>query len=187
VEQSELLKLAAQALERLQIPYALVGSFASGIWGETRFTQDIDIVIDLHSNRVESLCSAFPESEFYVSLRGAKEAIARHGQFNVIHPSSGNKIDFMVAGGSSWTLSQLERGKRVQVFDDQLVSVAAPDDVILGKLIYYGEGGSDKHLRDIAGILKISGELVDRDYVAKHAAEFGVADVWQAVLDQIDN
>lgn len=44
MEQLELLKFAAQALERLSIPYAVVGSYASSVWGEPRFTQDIDIV-----------------------------------------------------------------------------------------------------------------------------------------------
>jgi hypothetical protein len=47
VDQPELLKFAIQALERLEIPYAIVGSFASGVWGESRFTQDIDILVEL--------------------------------------------------------------------------------------------------------------------------------------------
>jgi hypothetical protein len=47
VDQPELLKFTIQTLERLKIPYAIVGSFASGVWGESRFTQDIDILIDL--------------------------------------------------------------------------------------------------------------------------------------------
>jgi hypothetical protein len=59
--------------------------------------------------------------------------------------------------------------------------------VILGKLIYYREGGSEKHLRDIAGILKISADQVDRDYVNKFAAELDVADLWQAILNRVDD
>jgi hypothetical protein len=55
----------------------------------------------------------------------------------------------------------------------------------LGKLVYYRDGGSDKHLRDIAGILKFSGDLVDRDYVSRFAKQLGVADTWQSVLSKI--
>ena len=55
-------------------------------------------------------------------------------------------------------------------------------EVRRGKLVYYREGGSDKHLRDIAGVLKLSGDLVDRQYVARFAAQLGVADIWQDVL-----
>ena len=142
-------------LEQLEIPYAIVGSFASGVWGESRFTQDIDILVELKPHDVPSLCAAFPSKDFYVSESAANEAVARHGQFKVIHPTSGNKIDFMVAGSSTWVQAQLQRCKRIPFFPDQDGAVAAAEDVILGKLVYYHEGGSDKHLRDIAGILEI--------------------------------
>ena len=186
MEQSDLLKLAVQKLLRLEIAYTVVGSFASGVWGETRFTQDVDIVVDLKLNQTQSLCDAFPEPEFYVSQAAAHEAVARHGQFNVIHPSSGNKIDFMIASGTDWAMAQLARSKSVPMFPDLNVTVAAPEDVILGKLVYYREGGSEKHLRDITGILRTSGELVDREYIACFADELGVTDLWQAVLNRID-
>lgn len=185
VEQTDLLKFAIEALERLSVPYALVGSFASGVWGESRFTQDIDLLVELRAEQVSLLCRAFPETDFYVSEAAAKDAVARHGQFNVIHPASGNKIDFMIAGQTPWAAAQLGRSKRVALLCDQEVSVAAPEDVILGKLIYYRDGGSDKHLRDITGILKISDALVDRNYVAGFAAQYGVADIWQRVLDGV--
>ena len=43
MEQIELIRHAAQTLDALAIPYALVGSWGSGIYGEPRFTRDIDI------------------------------------------------------------------------------------------------------------------------------------------------
>lgn len=186
MDQAELLRYTVHALDRVGIPYAIVGSFASGFWGEPRFTQDIDIVIQLSSERVKRLCEEFPTSEFYLSESAARDAVAQNSQFNVIHPASGNKIDFMISGSGDWPTQQLARRKQLQVFPDQSASVAAPEDVILGKLIYYREGGSDKHLRDIAGILQISGNLVDRDYVAAFAAKFGVIEIWQSILSQVD-
>jgi predicted nucleotidyltransferase len=185
VDQIELLKFTIQALERLKISYAIVGSFASGVWGESRFTQDIDILVALKPSDVPLLCAAFPSDEFYVSQVAANEDVVRHGQFNVIHPTSGNKIDFMIAGDSPWVQAQLARHKRIAFFPDQDGAVATAEDVILGKLVYYQEGGSDKHLRDIAGILKFSGDDLDRDYLTRLATQLGVADVWQSVLSKI--
>jgi hypothetical protein len=185
VEQAELLKYAVDALEQLKIPYAIIGSFASGVWGESRFTQDIDILVGLSADRVHPLCQAFPSSDFFVSAAAAQIAVARHGQFNVIHPASGNKIDFMIAGQNEWTSRELIRKKNIELFPGELASVASPDDVILGKLLYFREGGSDKHLRDIASILKISNQLVDRDYVAKTAADLGLDHIWKAITTQI--
>ena len=186
MEQSDLLKVAIRNLRLLNVPYAIVGSFASSVWGESRLTQDIDIVVDLKPQQVVSLCDAFPDPEFYVSRTAAEEAVARTGQFNVIHPSSGNKIDFMVAGQTNWAVAQLQRSKCVAIFPDQDAQVAAPEDVILGKLVYYREGGSDKHLRDIAGMLKFSGDMIDRAYVDEFARRLGVVDIWEAVLNSIE-
>jgi hypothetical protein len=136
---------------------------------------------------VDPLFESFPAEDFYVSRPAMNEAVARLGQFNVIHPASGNKIDFMIAGDSSWTTAQLARRKRVQVLPDLLVEVAAPEDVILGKLVYFHEGASDKHLRDITGILTASDESVDRSYIEKHATQLNVLDEWRAVLERIED
>lgn len=187
MEQSDLLRLAIETLEELEIPYALVGSFASGVWGESRFTQDIDIVIQVDPQTVESLCAAFSPDEFYVSRAAALDAVRTGQQFNVIHPASGNKIDFMIASNSPWGRAQIDRRRRVQLASDLSGDFAAPEDVILGKLIYYNEGGSEKHLRDITGILRISGETIDREYLTRFAQQLGLADLWQQVVKRLDN
>jgi hypothetical protein len=108
-------------------------------------------------------------------------------QFNVIHPASGHKIDFMIAGNSDWSNAQLARCKRVQILPDLVAAIAAPEDVILGKLIYYRERGSDKHHRHIAGILRISGDTVDRDHIDRIAEEQGVVDTWHAALKRLES
>ena len=63
--------------------------------------------------------------------------------------------------------------------------MASPEDVILGKMVYYREGGSEKHLRDITGVLRISGNLVDRDYVAHFSKQLGLTEIWEAVLARL--
>ena len=58
VEQIDLLKHAIDALEKLEIPYMLVGSIASTVYGEPRFTQDIDIVLELPVAQIPAFCAA---------------------------------------------------------------------------------------------------------------------------------
>ena len=187
MEQDEVLRFTTSALKRLGVPYALVGSFASGVWGESRFTQDIDIVIELDSKQVDDLCEAFPEDGFYVSRPSIEAAVAQHRPFNIIHPTSGNKIDFFVLGDASWAKAQIERSRSLELFPNCLVQVASPEDVILGKLIDYREGGSEKHLRDIASILRISAEHIDSEYIAEHASQLQVIDIWQQILDTLQS
>lgn len=177
--QTELLRFAMTLLERLNIPYAIVGSFATAVWGDPRMTRDIDIVVQLAGDKVQELCTAFPSDDFYVSQRAAQEAISQRGQFNVIHFRSGNKIDFMIAGQNEWALRQLARRRRVQFAPDIEGFVAAPEDVIISKLVDYQDGGSEKHLRDIASILNQDEGDVDRLYIAEVANLLGLTTVWK--------
>jgi hypothetical protein len=58
--------------------------------------------------------------------------------------------------------------------------------VILGKMIYYRQGGSEKHLRDIAGILRIRGAAVDREYISDFARQLGLREIWDAILKRLE-
>jgi len=105
-------------------------------------------------------------------------------QFNVRHTTSGNKIDFILVKNDEWGRLQFERRRRVGIVGEAIGFAAHPEDVILGKLLYCQEGGSDKHLRDIAGILAISHHLIDQQRLGEWAKKLGVADIWQAVVSQ---
>jgi hypothetical protein len=185
MDQSELFAHVLTVLEDLEIRYAVVGSVASIFYSESRFTHDLDVVIDIDPAKVQALCAAFPENDFYVSQAAAEDAVRRKRQFNVIHPRSGHKIDFMIERSGTWGKMQLTRRRRVELYSGQHAYIAAPEDVILGKLLYYREGESPKHLRDICGMLQVSGHEIDRDDVAKWAAELGVSDIWQAILTRL--
>jgi hypothetical protein len=185
VEQTDLLRHTLDTLEKLAVPYMLVGSFASIAYGEPRFTQDIDIVLDLPLAQVAAFCAAFPAPAFYLSEEAVREAVQKRFQFNVLHPASGNKIDFVFPRDDEWGREQWQRRQRIQLLPDREGFTARPEDVILGKLWYYTEGGSEKHLRDIAGILRISGAAVDQNDISRWAEKLGFAEVWEALLGKI--
>jgi hypothetical protein len=184
VEQTELLKFVVESLEKLSIPYMVVGSYASLVLGEPRMTLDIDIVIDLKVHQVSQFCSSFPASEFYLSEAAVRDAVRSRAPFNVLHPTSGNKIDFILPRDDEWGRLQLARRQRVKLLPDREGYTASPEDVILGKMWYYDLGGSEKHLRDIAGILRVSGALLDRGYLDTWSAKLGYADTWKTIQER---
>lgn len=184
MEPSELLRYLVRTLEELGSPYLVTGSTATIVYGEPRFTNDIDVVVDLRLDQVPALCAAFPSPEFYLSRNAAETAVRRRQQFNIIHPSSGLKIDFIVAADSPFDRCRLQRRRRLIAGPDFEVCFGSPEDVIIKKMEYYREGGSDKHLRDIAGVLKVQGERVDRAYIADWATRLGLLEIWQAVVEK---
>lgn len=186
MDQSQILRHAADTLEALAVPYFVVGSCASIAYGETRFTQDIDIVAAFEARHVEGLLAAFPQPEYYLSEAAIRDAIRTRFQFNIIHPTSGNKIDFILPRSGAWADVRMARRRPVRLLPDREVMTAAPEDVIIGKLWYYSEGGGDRHLRDIAGILRVTGDGVDRAEVERWARQLGYLDIWEAILAKVD-
>jgi hypothetical protein len=186
MDQNELLRFTLNVLEQLKIPYALVGSYGSSVFGVPRFTRDIDILVELSETTISAFCAAFPTSDFYFSEAAVRDAVRGRFQFNMLHPASGNKIDFILPRNDAWGRSQLGRSKRLQLQPGLVGSVASPEDVIIGKLWYFAEGGSDRHLADVAGILRVTGDKVNRNEIECLATELGYLEIWRQVVTMVD-
>jgi len=185
MEQDELLRRVVETLVRLDLPYLITGSIATILYGEPRFTNDIDVVVQLTPDRIEALVDAFPSEDFYVDPERIQQALSAKSQFSIIHPSSGLKIDFIIPAMDEFDRSRFARGWLVRPADDYEATFASPEDVIVKKMQFYAEGGSDKHLRDITSVLRISASRVDRDYVAAWADRLGLRAIWDQILSQI--
>lgn len=185
MELFDLLRHCVDVLESLRVPYFVTGSLASVYYGEPRLTNDIDIVIDLQTHHVARFCRAFSPAEYYVSEEAVREAVAARTQFNVIHPESGLKADMLIASDTPFGRIRFERAVRVRPTPDQEAWFSSAEDVILKKLDFYREGRSEKHLRDIAGMLKVSGGEIDENYIAEWAKRLGVSEIWEAVRNRL--
>jgi hypothetical protein len=180
VTQAELLRYLVDTLDSLAIDYMIVGSHASIYYGEPRFTQDVDIVIELTPSALPGLLGRFPPTEFYVSEAAARDAVAQRGQFNIIHGASGVKIDVFIGKDTEYDRLRFQRRHQLPLVPGREAYFARPEDVVLYKLLYFRQGGSDRHLRDIAGILAVSGPDLDIAYVLQWARRLDVLDLWEA-------
>ncbi len=186
MEPSELLRRFVEVLERLSVPYLLTGSMATIAYGEARFTHDLDVLVALPSNRVDAFCEAFSEPDFYCYREAVMQAVRDRFRFKIIHLESGLKIDVIIPDDSDFNRSRLARGVRLPVRADFEATYPSPEDVIIKKLEFYREGGSDKHIRDIVGVLKVLGERVDREYITGWVARLGLTDIWRDVVQRAD-
>lgn len=181
----DLMGLVAGVLERLGIPYFVTGSVAMIMYGEERLTNDVDVVARLGYGHIDALVAAFPAPEFYISREGVLDAM-RHGQmFNIIHVSSGLKVDVIVTAGTGFDRLRLERARRMEALPGISAVFSSPEDLIVNKLLFYKEGGSDKHLRDIASMLKVSGGELDRAYIESWADRMGVGQLWRELTRRV--
>ena len=181
----ELMQKVADFLERESTPYRIVGSMASIVYGEPRFTNDVDILVDLPGEKVDAVCREFPPPDYYVSAEAVRAAIAKRHQFKILHMPSGLKVDMILSTDTDFGRLDLYQGQRIKSEGAYNVLFASPENVILKKLLYFQEGGYDKHLRDVAGVILIQGEKIDQAYLDEWAEKLGVADELRLVREQL--
>lgn len=181
IQPDELLRSVVGILEQLELRYFVTGSVAAIYYGEPRFTNDIDVVVDLPEQHIPEFLASFPPSEFYVSEEALRRAVRRQGTCNVIHVPSSLKIDVMVAADTHYNRNRFERARRVKPAEELEAFFASAEDVILKKMDFFREGGSEKHLRDITGILMVSGDQLDHDYIEDWADQMGLETIWRTI------
>jgi hypothetical protein len=185
MEQFDLLRYIVRVLEDMGLHYFVTGSTATIYYGEPRFTNDIDVVVELPPSRITEFCGRFSPEEFYVSEDAARQAALTKSQFNIIHPTSGLKVDVIVPDSSPFNQSRFARAKPLRAAEDLMVRFASPEDAIIKKMEYYKEGGSEKHIRDITGVLKVSRGQLDLVYITQWSQRIGVGELWESIQKQI--
>ena len=108
MSQSQLLRDVVALLDAADIPYMIVGSYASAFHGEPRMTRDIDVVVDPTEGALELLVDSVDRDRFY--LGDAHDALRNRSMFNLIEPSSGWKVDFVIRKDRPF--SEVEFGRR---------------------------------------------------------------------------
>lgn len=181
MEPNDLLRAVVGVFERLEAAYLVTGSMATIAYGEPRFTNDIDVVADLKLSHVEPFCAAFPPPDYYLSSDAVLTAVRTRQQFNLIHVTGGLKADIIVVKDTEFDRSRFARRKRLPTGSQGDALFAAPEDVIVKKLEYFGEGGSEKHVRDIIGVLKIQGDRIDRAYLDHWIHQLGLVELWHQI------
>lgn len=180
----ELFLLFVRPLNRAGIRYVVSGSVAAIFYGEPRLTNAVDFVAFLNAAEIGRWAEVFPPADFYlppaetIAVEAARE---QRGHFNVIHLNTGFKADFYLTGRdelNAWAF----RGKRQIEFEGESVVLAPPEYVIVRKLEYFREGGSEKHLRDIRSMLAVSGEQLDRPALNEWIARRGVEAEWRKAV-----
>jgi len=171
----------AGPLDQLQIPYMATGAVAAIVFGEPRLTLDLDLVLRLAGQDVPRFAGAFPPAEFYVPPIETLEAEVqrpRLGHFNLLHHESGLRADIYLAGNDpldEWGLAH----RRRETVAGEPVWIAPAEYVIVRKLEYYRDGGSEKHLTDIRAILRIRPDLVALELLEGFIGERGLQAQWK--------
>ena len=182
--QPEFLATLVNRLQAAGIPFMVAGSLASSFHGRPRATNDVDLVVDPSPEALASFLRSLPH-DWYVSESAATDALRRRSMFNVVDPESGWKADLMIRKDREFSSRELERRMPAEVLGEA-VPVATPEDVILAKLEWSKESGSDRQYDDAVGVALLRWEELDREYLAKWAQQLDVSRLLERLLREVD-
>lgn len=174
------------AFEQLGIDYYIGGSVASSAHGVPRSTVDIDLVADLHEERVARFVERLQDA-YYVDDQMIRQALARRGSFNLIHFATMLKVDVFIPKARAFDREvahrteahALDEGEEARTF-----YFASSEDVILAKLEWYRAGGevSERQWSDVLGVMKVQAQTLDFDYLKRWAEQLSLGDLLARAL-----
>jgi hypothetical protein len=174
----EVLQDAVSRLEGAEIAYMLTGSIALSYYAQPRMTRDIDLVAELAGRDAKSVAALFAP-DYYLSDDDIARAIAASGMFNALHLVRLVKLDFIVRKDTAYRRHEFGRRKRVRMpgFEAWIVS---REDLILSKLAWAKDSGSEMQLRDVRSLLAGG---ADRQYLERWAGDLSVSELLRRSLD----
>jgi len=175
---AEVLLEITAALQQARVPYMVVGSFASNLYGTGRATQDIDLVISATPEQTRMLLSLLPTAKYYFDLNTALEACRRKDMFNILDMERGWKIDLIFEKPSQYHQGAFQRRSAAEI-EHVAVYAATAEDTIIAKLEWAKMGESSRQIEDVAGILKISGTSLDFSYIDKWVKDLQLTEQWE--------
>lgn len=172
VGELEVLRTVCERLEGARVLFMLTGSYALAYYTTPRMTRDLDLVVALVEDDVERVVAAF-SPDFYVDADDVRAAIRLQRIFNLMHLASGIKVDLIVRKGAEYR--QVEFSRRIAVEMNGVATwIASREDLILSKLVWALDSGSEMQRRDVRALLQAP---LDRHYLEQWAARLGVADL----------
>jgi hypothetical protein len=140
-------------LEFLEIPYVIIGGFAAAMYGITRVTFDIDIIVNMKESHIQGLAAVYPLPRYYADPHQMRNAMRIGSSFNIIDAERGEKADiFPLTMDLRYQPAFDKRVRRVVALagtEPMEVWAARPEDVIVGKLMAWAEGRSQRQAVDI--------------------------------------
>src|SRR5690242_253883 len=169
----ETMERISMILEELGLRFHFTGGVAASYYGDPRFTQDLDLVIQLAVDQPETKALLDrPSAGYLVNQQAAIDAIRGNARFQAIDEESLVKIDFHVG---EMIPGELGRSTHREIFAGVTAPLVSQENAILSKLLWI-RLGCHKARHDVKVMLKRDEEL-DRTVLQQRAATLALGDL----------
>ena len=168
-----------EALDALSIPYMVVGSLSSSVYGIARSTQDADLVVELGATPVSAIASQLGR-KFILNPQMSFETTTATSRFDLRYAGTGFKIELFLLSDDPHDRERFRRRKQGMLFG-RSVWLPTPEDVVITKLRWSQLGKRTKDVDDVRNVIAVQGERIDWEYVHRWCDAHGTRELLEEV------
>jgi hypothetical protein len=170
------------ALDACDLPYMLVGSFSTNVYGVERSTKDVDLLVELGDTSILDLTRHLPPA-IRIDPQMSFETVTMTRRYIANVEGTPFQVEFFLLGDDPHDQERFRRRVRARDRDGRLIVIPTPEDVIITKLRWALLGGRSKDrddARDVIAVQDVEGRI-DWDYVHAWCERHGT----RALLDEV--
>lgn len=171
------------ALERTGIPYMVVGSLASNLYGIPRSTQDVDIVIQWAPGTLPALTSTLGP-RFQLDPQMSFETVTGTTRNIVRVTGTAFTVELFRLSDDPHDQERFARRTRIE-YAGHAMCVPSPEDVVITKLRWAVQGARKKDREDATNVIAVQQHRLDWDYVTRWCREHGTLETLEGIRDSL--
>lgn len=179
MDAEEALTEVVDALNELRIPHMVVGAFSSNYHGIGRSTKDADIVVSIEGRSIRELAERL-KSNFQLDPQARFETITGTHKHVFQRRDTPFEVEVFLLSKDEHDQERFSRRQHVE-FLGRMSYLPTADDVVIMKLRWSKGRGGGKDRDDVRGVIAVSGDRIDWDYVYSWCDRHGTREL----LDEI--
>jgi hypothetical protein len=180
---TEFVVIVIDALNRLNIPYMLVGSFSSNIYGTPRSTKDADFVVQL-DHRLLGPLAAIVGQDFEFEPQMTFETVTSTMRYRMRHKGTAFLVELFELSGDAHDQTRFARRLEMP-FAGRTAFVPTAEDVVITKLRWSKQGQRSKDVDDVRNVLAAQHPSLDLPYVRNWCDQHGTRDLFERLFAQV--
>lgn len=174
-----------KALEEAAIPYMLVGSFSSNLYGVARSTKDADFVVQCRGSDVAAMVRRLGVP-FRLDPQVTFESVTATTRYIVTLDENPFRIEFFLLSDDPHDRERFRRRRPVSHPGLQRTAhVPTAEDVIVTKLRWALHAQRGKDRDDVRDVIAVQGEALDWGYIQRWCDEHGTRELLEEIRREL--
>lgn len=171
------------ALERVGVPFMIVGSLASNFHGIPRATCDADFLVRLDPASLSGLTAALPDG-LCLEPQGSFETLTGTMRYVITLQHSPFVCELFVCADDPHDTARFQRRQQVRVLSREAF-MATAEDMIITKLRWAALAHRSKDRDDVRNIIAVRGDELDWNYIRRWCGTHDTLTLLDEIRDSI--